>query len=314
MAGIDTNQLRSAFVAETVAGTTNATPAFNTMHVPASRKAGPTRSHQGSLVAGGALVGDVLLTNKSELSISNAPLVYGLYDPLLETLFQGTWATNVLKDAKAFKTVTVENSTLAGIGGTRTYWRDRGVRGIGAKLEMAADKTMQFSMDMMGLTTEAATTTAIAGATYTDPTANNEFSAAVDLGVVTLAGFTLDGIMSLSFDFAFDGIEGQAQSGTTLYGITPGAFRPTVKLRAYVDANFKAMYDAARSATAQTPALFTANFGSVTLNKYKIELPKCTVDMADLDFSGSTAFHDITLTAGYSTSDVAVMKWTRAIA
>ena len=85
MAGIDTNQLRSAFVAEVTNGTTPSTPGFLTMHTPAVRNAGPTRSHQGSLVAGGALLGDTLLTNKSGLAIANAPLVYGLYDTLFET-------------------------------------------------------------------------------------------------------------------------------------------------------------------------------------------------------------------------------------
>lgn len=314
MAGIDTNQLRSAFVAEVTNGTTPSTPGFLTMHAPAVRNAGPTRSHQGSLVAGGALLGDTLLTNKSGLAIANAPLVYGLYDTLFETLFQGAWSTNVLKDGKAFKTVTVENSTIAGIGGTRTYWRDLGVRATGGTLEMAADDTMKLSLDMMGMTSQAASTSAIAGATYTDPTNNDEFGSAVQLGAVTLAGFTLDGITSLSIDFAFDGVEGQAIAGTTLYGITPGACRVTAKLRCFVDANFKAMYDAARQTGAQTAALFTVNFGSVTAKKYKLEILKCTIDMADLDFSGATAFHDITLTGTYSSSDAAVMQLTRAIA
>lgn len=314
MAGIDTKQLRSAFVAEVTANTTPATPAFLTMHTPAINTGESSRAHLSSMTVGGALVGDALLTKKSGLKISKAPLVYGLYDPLIETLFQGAWTTNVLVDAKAVKTVTVENSIPAGDGGTRTYWRDTGVEAVSGSIEMNADSKIELSLDMIGRTSIDATTTAIAGATYTDPSNKDPFSAAVDLGAVTLAGFTLDGITSLSIDFAFEGREPQAQGGTTLYGVTRGACRATAKLRCFVDANFMAIYNASRSVTAQTPALFTANFGSVTLKKYKVELLKCYIDIAPLDLSGATAFHDITLTASYSTADSAVMKLTRAIA
>jgi len=57
MAGVDTNQQRSAIVAEVTNGTTPSTPAFQTMHKAINRNAGPTRTHQGSLPAGGANLG-----------------------------------------------------------------------------------------------------------------------------------------------------------------------------------------------------------------------------------------------------------------
>jgi len=314
MAGVDTNQQRSAIVAEVTNGTTPSTPAFQTMHKAINRNAGPTRTHQGSLPAGGANLGDRLLTNKSSLTVSGAPLVYGLYDTLFETLFQGAWSANVLKDGKSFKTVTVENSIPAGLGGTRTYWRDLGVRATGGTLEMVADDKLALSLDFMGMNSQAASTSAIAGATYTDPTENDEFTAAVDLGAVTLSGYTLNGMVSLKINFTFEGVEGQAIQGTTLYGITPGACRVTADLRFYVDSNFKALYDAARQAATQTTAALSVTLGSVTTKKYTFDIMKATIDMADLDLAATTGFIDVKVVSQYSTSDTAVMKLTRAVA
>ena len=314
MAGVDTNQQRSAFIAETTAGTTPSTPGFSTLHKAINRNAGPTRAHQASLPAGGGLLGDKLLTNKSSLAMPATPMVYGLFDPLLETLFQSAWATNVLKDGKSFKTVTVENSIPAGIAGTRTYWRDLGVRATRGTLEMQADGIMMLALDFMGMTSQAATTTAISGATYTDPTHFNPFTSAVDCGLVTLSGFTLDGMSEMKINFDFDGIEGQAVQGTSLAGITPGACRVSVDMKFYVDTNFLAMYTAPRQAAAQTATAFSVTMGSVTANKYTFEIPKATIDVGDLDLAAATGYLTAKVVGQYSSSDACVMKLTRAVA
>ena len=313
MAGIDSASTRYAFVSESTIGTTPTSPSFTTSHVPIVRTGSPTRLQQASQVAGGALLGDRLLTKPSELSMTNAPLSYGVYDPLLEALFQGSWSTNVLKDGKVEKGLTLEKSFLAGTGGTRQYLRDLGVRPINGKLACEAKGQVMLSMDMMGYTSADASTSALSGATYTDPTENNPFSAAVDMGTITLAGFTLDGVRSIEVNFAYDGIEGQDVQGTTLYGITSGACRVTAKIRTYVGPNFKAAYDAARQPGSQSGAALTWTMGSVTTKKYTLALLDTVISPADLDMSSATAFVDITLIGRYLAGSSAVMQLTRAV-
>jgi hypothetical protein len=134
------------------------------------------------------------------------------------------------------------------------------------------------------------------------------------LGAVTLSGFTLDAIASLTIDFIYKGRDIQPKiGGDVLNGIARGAFQPQIKLRCYLDANFMALFNAPR-ATEQTAEKFTVNLGSVTGKKYRMEFWKCYVDMAPTAFDQPNAFHDITITPRYSSTDTCVMSLTRAIA
>ena len=137
MAGIASNQLRSAFVAETTANTIPTSPAFKTLHSPALFTGEVERFHQNSLVAGGARIGDTLITKPAVGKITG-PLVYSIYDPLMETLFQSAWSADALTDGKARTTNSFENSIAAGIGGTRTYMRYTGVEAVGGQFMVAA--------------------------------------------------------------------------------------------------------------------------------------------------------------------------------
>jgi hypothetical protein len=313
MAGSASNELRSAFVAETTQGTTPSTPAFRNLHSPAIFTQETQRFHQESLTAGGAFLGDAMLTKPSVGRIEG-PLVYALYDQLWASLFQSSYSSDVLKDGKEWSTLTFENSILAGIGGSRTYMRHRGVEVVGGRLEANARREVRFSMDMIGMQSVDATTSAISGATYSDPANDDPFSAHTDLGAVTLSGFTLDAIASLTIDFIYKGRDIQPKiGGDVLNGIARGAFQPQIKLRCYLDANFMALFNAPR-ATEQTAEKFTVNLGSVTGKKYRMEFWKCYVDMAPTAFDQPNAFHDITITPRYSSTDTCVMTLTRAIA
>ena len=169
MAGIESNRLRSAFVVETVPGTTNATPAFRTLHVPAIFDDSVTRFHQTSLVASGAFLGDALLDRTAKGSIPDAPMVYSVYDQHFESLLRSQWATDAMTNGVLrAQTMTHENSIPAGQGGTMTYLRYKGVETTGAQLKMVKEKEIVIGFDLMGMQSSDSTTTAITGATYSD--------------------------------------------------------------------------------------------------------------------------------------------------
>jgi hypothetical protein len=313
MAGSSSNQLRSAFVEEITSGTIPTSPAFKTSHSPFLFESGVERIHQPSITAGGAYVGDAVQAKMSKGKIESM-FVYNLYDQMFETLFQSAWVADVMKDGKARKTVTIENSIEAGIGGTRNYLRHVGVEAVGGSVSANARKEVRFSLDLLGMQSKDAVTTALSGATYADPGNEDPFTSNTDLGVITLAGYTLDAIESLEINFNYEGRDPQPQlSSDNLAGVTRGAFRPQIKMRLYLDTNFKALFDVSR-ANEQTAAKFTANFGSVTGKKYKFEFHKCNVDIAKAAFDQPSAFHEVTLTARYSAAESCVMTLTRAIA
>ena len=311
MTGSASNQLRSAFVAEVTEGTTPATPAFVNCDFPIQMSATPSIIENRTInyggARGGASVGDITV----EGSMSG-PMIYGNFDVWLETLMQGAWATNVLKDAKLSKTVTVENAIQAGVGGANTMMRYRGVQATEATLSLTSNAEIQLSMSLMGRAGDVATVTAITGATYTSPTNVLPLTSSVDVGTIIYAGYTLDCFESSTINFAFEGRERQTKIGTNeLCGITRGAFLPTISSRIYVEANFMAMYNAARV----NHATFAVTYplGSVSGSKYTLLFPKCTFASATLDFTGSSAMQDVQILPQYNTASACVLQITRAV-
>lgn len=314
MAGSASNALRSAFVVETTPGTTPATPSFKTLHAPILFDDAIERYHQRSLTAGGAIMGDTMIDRKAAGTIKDAPLIYGVYDSFFESLLQSTFSANVLTDGKARQAMTIENAMPAGLGGTQTYKRYKGVEAIGASISIVANQPIKFNMDFHGMQSLDTAASALTGATYTDPNNADPMSAVTDFGTLTLAGYTLDDVVSATINFDYQDREPQPKiGGDVLNSITRGAFMPSVKLRFYVDTNYAAIYDAARQPN-QTPAKLTLNLGSVTLKKYKLEFWDCYLDMAAPDYTNPSAFLDVTVTPAYNRSNSGVLTFTRALA
>ena len=313
-AGAASNQLRSAFVVETTPGTTPATPSFKTLHQGILFDDDTQRMSQPSLIARGANFGDALLYRKAAGKISNANIVYLVYDTWLESLLQSSFVANVMSDGTSVQAHTVENTIPAGVGGTSIMKRYTGVEAIGAKISADALGKVQFDMDFLGMSSVAATNTAIAGATYTDPANKDPFSATTDIGAITIAGFTLDDLVSMEMDLSYGDRDGQPKLGTdTLAGIARGAFRPMLKFKFYIQSNFQALYDAARVQT-QTTAKVTVNMGSVTLKKYKWEFWDCNINTSALELGGSSGFLNVTVEPKYSPANSCILTLTRAVA
>ena len=312
MTGSATTQLRTAHIIEVTPGTTPATPTFGTLHAQAMMKAAALPIDSGSLISRGARFGQ----NVSGIDVTgtiSGPFVYGVTDNLFATLLQGAWSANVLTDGKAETTVTIENMIPAGVGGTTTFMRYRGVQAVGGKLTLAAQQPIMFSMDLAGYQSDATATAILSGATYVNPTDIDPLSSGVDVGSITAAGYTLDCIESAEISFDYANRDMQPRIASDFYcGITRGDFRPVITANIYVETNFAAMYNAARAR--HTAFAVNIPLGTVTGKKYTLAFPSCRFGETEVDFSGPSAFHKITILPGWDTSSSAVLTMTRAVA
>lgn len=306
------SQVRSASILETVPGTTPATPAFATRHGIANLMAVPSTFHGRSLVSKGARMGAGLNAIPVAGSFSGT-MPYGVYDNDLATLLQSTWVSNVLKDGKAETAMTVENAFPAGVGGTLTMLRFRGVEAVAGKLMIEAQKEAMLSFDYIGRGSDPTATTIITGATYTDPTEADPLSSGIDVGTITMGGFTLDCIQSLEIDFAFENREAQPRiSSNDLCGVTRGDFLPKITANMMIEGNFAAFYNGARAAK-QTPFTLTIPLGSVTTKKYTIVFHSCVLGDVEPDLSGATLFQKIPIIPLFNVAQQAVVTITRAV-
>jgi len=312
MAGTASSQIRSAYVAEVTPGTIPATPGFTTLHRPAMMQAAAQPEFGRSLVSGGARLGHAV----NGIAVSGtleSPLIYGVYDALIATLLQGAWATNVMKDGKAHATVAVENTMPAGAGGTATMLRFRGVEALTGTLTLASGAAAALSLTLGGMGSDASATTAISGATYTDPTEADPLSSGVDVGTITMAGYTLDCMERAEISFAYEGRDAQPRiSSNDLCGYTRGDLLPVITARFYVEANFAAIYNASR----ERHSAFAVSFpiGSISGEKYTITFPSCYFGPAEIDLSGASAMQSIQIMPAYDTVTDCVVQITRAVA
>jgi hypothetical protein len=314
MAGTASSQVRSAYVAETVPGTTPASPAFTTLHQALRMAASPAPIEASSLIGGGARMGVGISGIPVTGELPQSELVYGVYDTLIETLLQGAWTANVLKDGKLAKTVTVENTLPAGVGGTATMLRFRGVEMLSGRIMLQSGAAAMISGSFGGMGSDPATTSALATSTYTNPTFFDPLSSGVDVGTITMAGYTLDCIQSLDMDLTFANRDPQAKiSSDDLCGYTRGDFRPTLTATIYTEANFLAMYNAARLRTTAQFAV-TVPIGSVTNKKYTVLFPKCRFGAHTIDMSGATVLQRVPILPLYDTVTGCVMQVTRNVA
>lgn len=314
MSGTASSKVRYAHVAEVTPGTIPATPGFLTSHAPILMSAAPSVFDHTSQAYGGTRQGRSITQIDVTGQIQNAALVYGVYDTWIETLMQGAWTSDVLKDGGLVKTRAVEATMAAGNGGTATMLRYRGVEATGGTLSLQARQVAQLSLTLAGRGSDDGTATAITGATYTDPTEADPLSSGVDVGAVTFDGYTLDCMQSAEISFAFNGRDLQPVIGSDdLCGIARGSFMPVITANLYVEANFLAIYNAARD---RTTAAFAVAFpiGSVTGEKYTLEFPSCHFGPATIDQSGASLMQRVEILPQYSTDDDCVAVLTRAVA
>lgn len=313
MAGTSSSSLRSAHVAATATGDAPATPAFTTSHAALRLTAPATPIESSSLISGGARLGQGIAAIPVSGEMSETPLIYGAFDDLIETLLQGTWASDVLEDAKASNSLYVENAIPAGEGGTLTMTGFRGVEAVGGTLNLASGAAANLSLNFLGTGSTDTYTTILTDATYTDPTNIEPLSSGVDVGTITAAGYTLDCMESATIEFAFEERDPQPKIGSDdMCGILRGKFKPVINANFYLEANFAAIYNAARDSGASTFAV-TFPIGSVSGEKYTLTFPACRFGGTEIDFSSATVMHTVPILPQYSEADGCVCILTRAV-
>jgi len=312
MAGTASSQLRSAHIIETVPGTIPATPAFTTLHAPARMIGTPQTIEGRSLIAKGGRLGRGINGIDVTGTIDDS-LKYGVYDNFLATLLQGTWVADVLKDGKAQTTVAVENTLPAGVGGTSTMMRFRGVEALSGTLNLTARQAATLNLTLAGRGSDDASTTAITGATYTDPTVSDPLSSGADVGTIVYNGYTLDCMMSLDIAFNFENRDLQPKiSSNDLCGITRGDFLPVLTANMYIEDNFMAIYNAVRAR--HTAFSVTIPIGSVIGQKYTLVFPSCHFATTSIDTTGAAAMQNVVIHPQHDSLSGATVTITRAVA
>lgn len=313
MAGAGNIERQDAFVVESTVGTTPATPAFTRMSFDTLKMEATPRTSESFPSYAKGQRGDVTRHGFGVTGQGKGPLLYGEYDTLLESLFQASWATNVLLNGYSQTAVTVEQSIPQGAGGALQYMRFLGVEASTARLTLQAGSDASVEFDFIGLGSEDATASAIAGATYANPTNTNVLGSGADIGTITMSGFTLDCMKSCVIDFGVADKEDQPKlSSNDACGVSRGVMRPTITGEFYVEDEFIDIYNAAR---AGTEFALVIPIGSVTGEKYSISFPACEFVAAPLDVSDSgPAFQPFTIMPKYHAATGGTCQVTRAIA
>jgi len=313
MAGAASNSVRSAYVAETVSGTIPATPGFVTSDDLINVRAVPILSEQSSQRVGGARSGHGV-QGLDVTGTREGAVIYGVDDLWLESLLQGSWTADVLKDAKELHTLAIENAVPRGQGGAYDYHRYRGVEAIAATYTMQARSDVMRSMDLLGIGADDVTATAVAGATYADPTETDVMTTGTEIGSLTIGAHVLPCIFSLEVELAFDSRQGQPRIQTNdLCGVTRGAFKPIIRARLYVE-NAAAGDIMNASRTTHTAFAVSFTMGSIAGKKYTWEFPTCHFGTGTLELDQPDAFVDVEILPEYDTTEGSVVKITRAVA
>lgn len=313
MAGTSGNSVRWGIVPETVPGTTPTTPAFiKSAFENISLEAPPNIRENRGVSAGRRRTG----MGRSGFTVTGearGKMIYGVYDDYLASLLQGAWASDVLKDSVTGQTAfTVENTSPAGVGGTDTYLRYRGVEFSGGSITLTAEEDAAVEFAMLGLGADASTTSAITGATYADPSNEAVLGSGSDVGTVTMGSFTLPCIRSLTMNFNIEDKERQARIGNDdLCGMRRGSLLPILDIEFYIEDGFAELYDAARTGTEFS---MTVPIGSLSGEKYTFVFPRCQIGNADPIPDDANYFQTAQVFPLYDITSNSVVTVTRAIA
>lgn len=314
MAGAGNLERQDAYILEVTPGTTPATPAFTKCSFDTlNMQANPRLSEAYTLAAQGQRSG-IARSGLDSSGTAAGKLIYGEYDDFFASLFQANWSTDVLINGQDQVAMTIEQAIPQGAGGAFAYTRFRGVEAQTGSLSMTAGGDTAVSFDLIGQGSDDATATLITGATYGDPTETDVIGSGADIGTITMSGLTpLDCMRTMTVDFGVVDKEGQLRLSSDDYcGVTRGVMRPQITGEFYIETNFIAIYNAARSGT---EFALTVPIGSTTLKKYELYFPKCEFSGAPLNTGDNgPAFQNFTILPKYDSAIGGTCRLTRAIA
>lgn len=274
MAGSSNNERIDAYVAEVTPGTTPATPGFTKFPADTLQMAATPRISEARLIAFKGQRSGIGRNGNAVAGSMTGKLIYGVYDPFFESLFQDQWSSDIIINDTEQYAFTIEQSIPQGVGGALLYNRFLGCEAVSGTIALTAGEDAEVTIDFIGSASDDSATSIIAGATYGDPANTNVLGSGSDIGTITLGSLDpADCIQSITIDWGVEGKDEQLKvSSDDACGINRGVMRPVITGEFYVEDNFVAIYNAARSGT---DFAMTIPLGSVTTEKYTIEFPSC---------------------------------------
>lgn len=314
MAGAANSERQEAYVVETVAGTIPATPAFQRSPFTQATFTATPRTSEARLIGTRGQRSAISRNGVEVTGSATSKLFYGTIDDFWASLFQNSWAADVLVNDYNQVTLSYEQAIPQGAGAALAYTRFRGVEVTSGTLTLTAREDAEVSLDFIGLGSDVATDTVVTGATYTDPTSTVVLGSGEDIGLITMSGFDpLDCMRQLTINFNSEGKEDQPKIGSNdSCGTTPGALVPEITGQFYVEDNFINIYNAAR---AGTEFALSIPVGQTANQKYLIEFPRCQFTEAPLETGESgPAYQNFTILPLFDSGIGGTCRITRNIA
>ena len=310
MAFKDASETRLAFVTETVAGATPATPAFANLRFN-SETLNRNYSHQSSNeIRPDRNVSDQVLLGESAGGGIVTEMSYGSYDPLFEALLQGTFASDILKNGKTKKSMTFEKTF--DLGGTELFHRYTGVQVDSMAMELSPQGFGLLNWSLLGLGGSQATA-AITGATYAAANANPVLNTSSHITGLALTGTGITSAMSvssLSLSISNNLREQPKIGSRTLGGIGSGRCEVSGNISVYFENN-----EAIDTVEAETALALAFTAGHTAGSRYTFTLPSLKLSNPQVTNggNGSDVIAQFELMGIYDATEDCTIKIERAI-
>lgn len=303
-------RLRTAYVAESVPGTTPATPTFLMLRVTQAglRTEKTTRAVQ-EIVSDLNLRSEVQTFQKASATY-NFALSYASFDDILQySLYSGAWQTNVITNGTTETTFTIEETADIG-GGSFLYDRATNCIIDHLTLDISAQQEVTGSFSVFGMK-EVLDTAIISGSTYTAP--NNKQVMAAGAGVASLSVLSLatPKVRKVSLDVKNNLRDRPVVDSLYTSSFGRGLTDITGTIDAYFDANttYQKVLDHGIGALSFT-------VGTVTAEKYTFSMPQCQFlnGARQVGGTGNDIMISIPFRAVFDTGISGSIRITRAVA
>ena len=307
---MDSANKQDAIVAEVTQGTTPSSPSFllgRWTNIGGSPQRQSTRSPERR--ADRMMSAMVTNLNGYQKTIGGVWVRDAANDVLLASLFNGAYATNVLKNASTASFFTLEEKYEG--GATDLYRRATGCQVDSLALSFRLGEAIQTNWEIRHMG-ESVATSAIASSTYTAPSPGYDPVSTVDVSVTSMFGLSSPKVMGLDMTITNKMASLHSFGSANPFGLSNGPFDVSGSLQVYLSA----AADYSTFTTRQTGLTFNITLGSVTNFKDKIEMGNVHAFNPDVSDPGATGQHMVTIqfSAAYYASDTAAIKLTRLVA
>ena len=267
MAFADGSGTRLAYIAEVTEGTTPATPAFQNLRFTGENLIGEKQTVISDEIRPDGNIPDVVKVGHQVSGGFGGEMSYSTYDELLESVLCGTWATDVLTNARDRHAFTFEKTFET--GANDVYRRYIGSLVGSFNMNITAKQIVTVQGTALGRTF-AADTAIIAGATYTSAGTEAVMEAASGFASLDFGGVSPEMTITNMTINMTNNLRAQNQVGSAdLAGIGLGQVDINGTMSAYLeDTQVLDLLDNHTASSLQ----FT--IGTVSTEKYTFRVPK----------------------------------------